>query len=258
LTWLIYSSLTAVLRAPYPYPTRPITCFYHVRRLARLCWGGKVKRGEAEEEARGSKWVRRKRAASGCAGNGECTAEKRRAGVQETASMQCGEQARRKRQAGSGNAASGHAGKCGERARRKQRAGVRKTSSRCTGASKRAERRRAEVVQMEVRMCSAAEKNEKGVRGCKNREFCASGALCSGLVWWCGFCQRHLYQRLCCCVLLGVPLAFLSRKSFMSISKVSVLKLYSAIRPHYCFYVPLVLVSSLSLLRIWAVARVDT
>jgi amino acid permease len=66
-------------------------------------------------------------------------------------------------------------------------------------------------------------------------------------------CQCHLYQHLCRCVLLEVPLVFLSCKSF-----VSILKFLSTIHPHYCFYVLLVSVSSLSLLRIWAVARVDT
>jgi hypothetical protein len=48
------------------------------------------------------------------------------------------------------------------------------------------------------------------------------------------------------------------RYRFYPVLKVSVLMFLSAISLDYCFYVPLVSVSSLFLLCIWAVARVDT
>jgi hypothetical protein len=98
-------------------------------------------------------------------------------------------------------------------------------------------------------VCSVAEKYEKGERGRKNREFCMNGALCGGLEWRCGLAS-DTFTNTYVAVYYWV---FLSRKSFMS-----VLKFLSALHPHHCFYVPIVSVSSLFLLCIWMVARVDT
>jgi hypothetical protein len=155
-------------------------------------------------------------AASGCAGE-RIQANGRKGG----------EQARRTQQAGAQETASAQR-KCGERVRERK------------DTSKRVERWRAEVVQMEVQsVWCGGEIRKKGERGRKNREFCVNGALCSGLIWQCRFASDTF---------TNTYVAVYYREFRVSLSKsfVSILKFLSAICLHYCFYVPLVLVSSLS------------